>query len=225
MNKNKKNFKLSIEDNYINEIKYTNDVIIKKYFVLLNHYIVFCIDNTNIKNRSIYNAGLDMMRHVYTLLFLYTKNLELSVYHTNNAIYYYLEYMSQITDTEDNIFFNLTIKDAVMYVYNRTIFDINKKFKKSNTKKDCIILKELDVFSLVNTFLKNVSTIYLNTLILDKEKIRNMLDLLLVICLKNREGVNYTLNKTNDNLSYEEIISLLKSVQPIESIESTESIV
>jgi hypothetical protein len=128
--------------------------------------------------------------------------------------------MSQITDTEDNIFFNLTIKDAVMYVYNRTIFDINKKFKKSNTKKDGIILKELDVFSLVNTLLKNVSTIYLNTIILDKEKIKNMLDLLLVICLKNREGVNYILNKTNDNLSYEEIISLLKSVQPIESTES-----
>lgn len=220
MNKNKKNFKLSIEDNYMNEIKYANDIIIKKYFVLLNHYTIFCIDNTNIKNKSIYNAGLDMMRHVYTLLFLYTKNLELSVYHTNNAIYYYLEYMSQITDTEDNIFFNLTIKDAVMYVYNRTIFDINKKFKKSNTKKDGIILKELDVFSLVNTLLKNVSTIYLNTIILDKEKIKNMLDLLLVICLKNREGVNYILNKTNDNLSYEEIISLLKSVQPIESTES-----
>ena len=220
MNKNKKNFKLSIEDNYMNEIKYANDIIIKKYFVLLNHYTIFCIDNTNIKNKSIYNAGLDMMRHVYTLLFLYTKNLELSVYHTNNAIYYYLEYMSQITDTEDNIFFNLTIKDAVMYVYNRTIFDINKKFKKSNTKKDGIILKELDVFSLVNTLLKNVSTIYLNTIILDKEKIKNMLDLLLVICLKNREGVNYILNKTNDNLSYEEIVSLLKSVQPIESTES-----
>lgn len=220
MNKNKKNFKLSIEDNYMNEIKYANDIIIKKYFVLLNHYTIFCIDNTNIKNKSIYNAGLDMMRHVYTLLFLYTKNLELSVYHTNNAIYYYLEYMSQITDTEDNIFFNLTIKDAVMYVYNRTIFDINKKFKKSNTKKDRIILKELDVFSLVNTLLKNVSTIYLNTIILDKEKIKNMLDLLLVICLKNREGVNYILNKTNDNLSYEEIVSLLKSVQPIESTES-----
>lgn len=220
MNKNKKNFKLSIEDNYMNEIKYANDIIIKKYFVLLNHYTIFCIDNTNIKNKSIYNAGLDMMRHVYTLLFLYTKNLELSVYHTNNAIYYYLEYMSQITDTEDNIFFNLTIKDAVMYVYNRTIFDINKKFKKSNTKKDGIILRELDVFSLVNTFLKNVSTIYLNTIILDKEKIKNMLDLLLVICLKNREGVHYILNKTNDNLSYEEIISLLKSVQPIELTES-----
>ena len=220
MNKNKKNFKLSIEYNYMNEIKYANDIIIKKYFVLLNHYTIFCIDNTNIKNKSIYNAGLDMMRHVYTLLFLYTKNLELSVYHTNNAIYYYLEYMSQITDTEDNIFFNLTIKDAVMYVYNRTIFDINKKFKKSNTKKDGIILRELDVFSLVNTFLKNVSTIYLNTIILDKEKIKNMLDLLLVICLKNREGVHYILNKTNDNLSYEEIRSLLKSVQPIELTES-----
>lgn len=221
MNKNKKNFKLSIEDNYINEIKYTNDVIIKKYFVLLNHYIIFCIDNTNIKNNSIYNAGLDMMRHVYTLLFLYTKNLELSVYHTNNAIYYYLEYMTQITDTEDNIFFNLTIKDAVMYVYNRTIFDINKKFKKPNTKKDDIILKELDVFSSVNTFLKNVSTIYLNAIVLDKEKIKNMLDLLLVISVRNVEGINYILNKTNDNLSYEEIISLLNSSQPDQSIEST----
>ena len=108
MNKNKK-FKLNIEDNYNKNINYKPQEIIIKYIFLIKYYILHSYENEINRNNSILISGIDMVTNIYRLLLLYTNNLELTIYHTNNSIYYYIEYMSQITDTDDNIFFNLTM--------------------------------------------------------------------------------------------------------------------
>jgi hypothetical protein len=150
MNKNKK-FKLNLEDNYNKVSEYKLEDIMYKFILLTKNYIIHSYENSIHKHNSIYISGLDMITNIYRLLFLYTKNLELTIYHTNSAIYYYIEYMSQITDSDDNIFFNLTMKDAVMYVYNKTVFDINKKYSKitNNSDETTIFLEKLNIITYI----------------------------------------------------------------------------
>lgn len=149
MNKNKK-FKLNLEDNYNKVSDYKLEDIIYKFILLIKNYIIHSYENSIYKHNSIYVSGLDMVTNIYRLLFLYTKNLELTIYHTNSAIYYYIEYMSQITDSDDNIFFNLTMKDAVMYVYNKTLFDINKKYSKMiYNSEENVVLEKLNIITCI----------------------------------------------------------------------------
>jgi hypothetical protein len=67
------------------------------------------------------------------MLFFYTKNLDLTFYHTQKAYYFYIEFIEQISD--DNItFLQLSSRDAVMFVYKKTIYDINNEYKKNIPK-------------------------------------------------------------------------------------------
>ena len=62
-----------------------------------------------------------------------TGYLELSFYHTQKAYYFYIEYIEQISD--DNItFLQLTSRDAILFVYKKTIFELNNDCKKKILK-------------------------------------------------------------------------------------------
>ena len=64
------------------------------------------------------------------MIFYYTKNLDLTFYHTQKAYFFYIEFIEQIYD--DNVtFLRLSSRDALMFVYKKTIFDINNDHKKS----------------------------------------------------------------------------------------------
>ena len=80
---------------------------------------------------------------------MYTKYLELTIFHCQNSIFYYIEYISQITDKEDNMFFNLTLKDAIVYIYTKTIYDLNEECRQKHflTPEDDIILETITEFT------------------------------------------------------------------------------
>ena len=63
------------------------------------------------------------------MLLLYTKNLELVNYHCQKSYYYYVEFIGQIGD-DNHSFLQLNSKDATLFVYKKTIFEINNDFKK-----------------------------------------------------------------------------------------------
>jgi hypothetical protein len=169
--KNKK-FKLNIEDNYNSDMIYEKNDVIIQYLLVIQHYIDHCITNTNNKNNSIFFTGLQMTTNVFRIMLYYTKNLELTMYHTRNGIYYYVEYISQITDTDDNIFFNLTVKDAIMYVYTRTLFDINKSYVKNDNTK----AQDLDFLNNYLHFMNLISNVILNV---NLDSFKNKLNLLI----------------------------------------------
>lgn len=135
MNKNKC-FLLDNDQNYQTSLQFPIKLIISKFIIVIQYYVFYSIENMSNINEYIFNSGIFMSVNVFRLLLYYTKNLELTLYHTQNAIYYYVEYISQITDAEHNLFFNLSIKDAITYVYSRTIFNVNKSFVKKLNKKD-----------------------------------------------------------------------------------------
>ena len=63
---------------------------------------------------------------------MYTKNLELTVHHCKKAFLYYVEFIGQIGD-DNHTFLQLNSKDATLFVYKKTIFDINNEYKKKVT--------------------------------------------------------------------------------------------
>jgi hypothetical protein len=133
-------YSLHNADNYLESFLSTSSPtsttttdILNKYKILVLEYLQFILENMNCKSDEIYKyiilRGLTTITHVYQLTLLHTKNLNLSYFHSQKAFYYYVEFIGQITG-EQNTFLQLTSKDAVMFVYKKTIFEIHGDFRK-----------------------------------------------------------------------------------------------
>jgi len=119
-------YNLNNQTNYKTLITDDINIIYISYIRIMNNYILHSLENMNNKNKSFFLKGLDMMGHVFIMLYTYTKHLELTAFHCRNAIVHYVVYISQITDKDDNMFFNLSLKDAIIYVYTKTIYSISE---------------------------------------------------------------------------------------------------
>jgi hypothetical protein len=107
--------------------------ILQKYVSLILEYTGFISEKVNIKNKKyydyLYNRGLDTISHVFLLILFYTKNLDITYYHSQKAFYFYVEFIEQILDVQHS-FLNLTSRDATMFVYKKTIYEINTEYRK-----------------------------------------------------------------------------------------------
>ena len=130
--------------------------------------------------KFIFERGIETLIHVFTIIFYYTKNLELTFYHSQKAYYFYIEFIEQISD--DNInFLHLSSRDAVMFVYKKTIFEINNEYRK-NIKE--LSIDEQQILSTIDTYIN----IYKNIL-------------LFVVKHNNSNSINY-INFCCDNIKY-----------------------
>lgn len=143
----KKNFVLNDINNYNKDLTVSVEDVMNKYTELLVEYIHFILDNIKIKKREyaifIVNRGLDTVTNVFTNVLYYTKNLELAFVHAQKSFYFYVEFICQISEVE-KLFLQLSSRDAMIYVYKKTIFELNHDFIKdidesSNNKFDLII--------------------------------------------------------------------------------------
>ena len=127
--KNNNLYDLSVKINYKPIICDEILTLFLTFAKLIHNYILHSFENMNNKNKIIFAKGINMMEHIFIILYSYTKNLELTAYYCKNSIVYYVEYISQITDKDDNMFFNLSLKDAVIYVYTKTIYGISQEIR------------------------------------------------------------------------------------------------
>jgi hypothetical protein len=120
--------------NYKPLIKKSVSEILNKFVEIVIEYMRFVSDKFSMKNKKYHNfifeRGIETLIHVFSMIFYYTKNLELSFYHTQKSYYFYIEFIERISD--DNItFLQLSSRDAILFVYKKTIFDLNNEFKKN----------------------------------------------------------------------------------------------
>ena len=105
-----------------------------KYLELLNEFLLHISENIVVQDNEyqlfIMKRGIDTLRHIYTTLLMYTRNLELTTHHVQKSYCYYVEFISQISD-ENHSFLKLNSKDATLFVYKKTIFDINQEYRKT----------------------------------------------------------------------------------------------
>lgn len=153
------NFILNNPDNYKKKLDYLWKEIIDKYLEVIMEYIKYIFENIKIKkinlSKYIIIRGLDTLTHVFRFLLYYTKNLSMTFYNTQRALYYYVEFIDQISEEEVS-YLKLTSNDAILYVYKKTIYQINEKHR--NTMNN---LKENDqkLFDLLNEYIYMFKTI------------------------------------------------------------------
>ena len=148
-------YKIDNIDNYNPILEITPEIAFNRYANLINEYIISynekLISKQYKNNEHIFKNGFETIVHVFKLLLLYTNNLDLTNYHCQRSIYYYIEFMEQIKE-DDCVFLNLSSKDGTLFVYKKTIFDVPDSFK-NTFKQDNNSIKVFDKFTMfVNVF-------------------------------------------------------------------------
>tara|TARA_R110001592_G_scaffold60820_3_gene185397 strand:- start:102 stop:827 length:726 start_codon:yes stop_codon:yes gene_type:complete len=138
--KNENNYKSTFNESSLNIFNSYQEIVIR-YFEKYNFFFMDEQYNKYIKNKGLYGIC-----NIFKLLLLYTKNIDVVKYHTNNAVLYFLGFVEQIANANNN-YLNLNIKDAIMFIYKKTIFDIIKKDEIVNCKKTDNITKLIDIFN------------------------------------------------------------------------------
>lgn len=182
------NFSLQNLDNYKKNIEYELSEILKIYSKLTIDYLKYIVKTILTKKKKntvfIITRGLYTLTHVFLHIFYYTKNLDISFFHCEKAFYFYVEFVTQISE-DDKTFLQLSSRDATNYVYKKTIFEINNEFKRNIGEEPIEIKNTLDTLNIyVNVYKKIIekmleSNVDLNDLdkpILVIEKINNMLN-------------------------------------------------
>ena len=135
---NLNNLVLNNLDNYKKELNSTVVDIFIQYINLTNEFIIQCCENIYTKNKNynryIINKGVETLSHIFEILLFYTLNLELTYHHCQKSLFYYIEFIGQIIG--ENQFLKLTLKDSALFIYKKTIFDINNEHKNSFTIKE-----------------------------------------------------------------------------------------
>ena len=185
--------------NYKPSIKNSVLEILNKIVEVILEYMCFISEKVTKKNKKynkfIFERGLKTLIHVFSNIFYYTKNLELSFYHTQKAYYFYIEFIEQISD--DNItFLQLSSKDAILFVYKKTIFELNNECKK-NTKEQS--LEEKNILRTVNLYINMYKGMVLYIMNHNNEHKKDYLNTYCNL-IKN---ISETLNK--NKMNYEQI--------------------
>jgi hypothetical protein len=195
-------------ENYNPLIKNSSQEILTKFIEVIIEYMRLIAEKINIKNKQyyvfIFERGIETLIHIFSMIFYYTKNLELTFYHSQKAYYFYVEFIEQISD--DNItFLQLSSRDALMFVYKKTIFELNNDRKKSCpplTSDEHSIVSYTDMH--MHIYKKLVSFILLHK----DFKYENKLDYINMCCDKIQK-ITTTINKSKNkksSLSKEECI-------------------
>jgi hypothetical protein len=140
INKNKK-----VNINYKNiYIDFLNNIY--KLLIKINNKL------TDINNKhEIINSAINMIYHIYFILIVYSKNINLTILLLERGMLLYTEFiiMSQDKSIIENICFVPNINDAILFVYKKTLYNLELNDIKYNKKY---------------LFIKNISNINKNIL-------------------------------------------------------------
>jgi len=153
-------YSLSELNNYNKDLTVSVEDVMNKYTELLSLYIQFILDNIKIKKREyavfIINRGLDTVTHVFTNVLYHTRNLGLAFLHSQKSFFFYVEFISQISEVE-KLFLQLSSRDAMIYVYKKTIFELNRECVKNiedvNKDKFDLIIQRIAIANKMMCFI------------------------------------------------------------------------
>jgi len=188
-NNNINHYSLNDSNNYKTELSNTIGDIVNKYNTLLIEYLNFIVDNIGIKNSAyskfIIERGIETITHVFTLILYYSRNVDMSYYHGQRSFYFYVEFIGQISD-DQHTFLNLSSRDAAMFVYKKTIFELSTDYRKNLTEPTKDTLEKLDILNMNICIFKNVIYFTLREMkITEKNKIIiNLVKQMETICNK-----------------------------------------
>lgn len=154
-------------DNFNKTLDTNVNDIMDKYTELIIEYLKFIYENIKIQNltysKFIVIRGFETITNVFSIVLYYTKNIELTYFQCQKSFYYYVEFIGQISE-EQHTFLQLSSRDAITYVYKKTIFEINHDLKKNilpSTKEN------MKKFDLINEYIKIYKILILKIINID----------------------------------------------------------
>ena len=148
-------------ENYNKVILDNEDEIYLRYTNIIIQYLLLGIEK--IKNHDaeyvkyILIKGLFTISYVFKMLLMYTCNLQLTYHHCQKSYSYYIEFIGQIGD-DAVTYLQLNSKDAALFVYKKTIFDISDEIKKKYTEHDVNEKKNKNVSIMIDIYNKVIET-------------------------------------------------------------------
>ena len=123
---------LNCIDNYNKSLDCDVCTLFIKYIGLIHELIDIITDKLTLQNhqylKHVIIKGIKNITYIYRYLLLYTKNIELTMHHTQRSILYYVEFIDQVGENNHNLL-NLNSKDATLFIYKKTIYDINSDYR------------------------------------------------------------------------------------------------
>jgi len=109
------------------------------YAEVINSYLVTFSDSKSIHtlftpNKNLYNylidKGISTLNHIFKLILLYTKNLDLTINYCKQTIGYYVEFIEQNMCHNDNE--KINYNNASRFSYSKTIDKLIKHYRKTS---------------------------------------------------------------------------------------------
>jgi len=101
--------------------------------------------------------GMETVETVFLMLLLYTGNEGLTLHHAERASLLYAEFMEQIGQ-DANHFLGLSSRDAAMFVYKKTLYDIEPQIRKNWKCLDAAVDEQLDRLKAVSSLYRKLVT-------------------------------------------------------------------
>jgi hypothetical protein len=148
-------------ENYNKIIVDNEDEIYARYTNIIIQYLLLGIEK--IKNHNadyvkyILIKGMFTISYVFKMLLMYTCNLQLTYHHCQKSYSYYIEFIGQIGD-DAVTYLQLNSKDAALFVYKKTIFDILEEVKKKYIEVDVNEKKNRNASIMMDIYNKVIET-------------------------------------------------------------------
>lgn len=166
-------FDLQNIENYNKIILDSEDEIYSKYTNVIIQYLLLGIEKIKNQNaeyvKYILIKGVFTISYVFKTLLTYTCNTQLTYHHCQKSYSYYIEFIGQIGD-DAVTYLQLNSKDAALFVYKKSIFEILDEVKKKYTENEMNEKKIKNVSLMIDIYNKLIETEITH---LDSEQLKN----------------------------------------------------
>jgi hypothetical protein len=142
-------------DNLFNDELYYEKLEDDKLYEYIDNMQLIILEILNEKDNydiKYINVGIKTLVHIMYNIFINTKNIDIMSYYGKTSVTYYFEFINQICSNSANDFVNISLKDAVLFVYKKTIFNLNSEYKKgyNNFNNNSIFKKIFCINDIIN---------------------------------------------------------------------------
>lgn len=186
-----KNTNLNNIENYNSKLESNEHILFLKYVGLIHEFIQGCGENLFIQKeeylKHILINGIKNIHYIYTIMILYTKNTELTIYHIEKAIIYYIEFISQIGEDSNNLL-KLNSKDATLFIYKKTIFEISDDYRKTYVENEETDIK-MDMLHRYIGFYNNILVQIITTFDFKNNSLEDLQNIVFIKLYKNVDAI------------------------------------
>jgi hypothetical protein len=185
------------------ESTYKADIPYDKKEILLQFVNLICDYFNYIESKSDYVKvrGLETIFHVFHTVLSFTKNLPASLFHAKKAYYLYTEFTDQIAE-DANLVLQLSSRDAVLYVYKKTLYELNNEFVKKGRDTLELIFPNL-------TLIKCVAVLFFQKL--EKEEFKKWLQKLSASLFEKKE-CDIIFSLIDEDSFHENFLNIIKKM-------------